>query len=195
MVSACGASSEQTPEQLELERIKALDPNLRYWAGFDRWSYAALSRREITVAFSNAMTVVLDNDFQLWFWDREWKIWFGIGEPAEAHVHAENRIYVTAMRRAVPIIRLLLATPNYGERKAAEQALARIAAGVRKAFQASPASDGSSCWVGTAGLYRSTTSGNRWQIADLNPPAWEECIETALRKSEEPEMQAFSRHQ
>ena len=111
---------------VEAERLATYDPALRYYAGFDRWAKRPMLRREICVARSNAVFHILDDRGQIWFWDDDWNIWLGIGDPAEAHLHAENRAFVAAMRRAVPVIHLLTETKSIGERAAAQDALCSL---------------------------------------------------------------------
>ncbi len=196
MWDAQADADPRTPEQQERERLEALAPRWRFWAGFDRWCYEAMSHREITVACSNSVTHVLDGKGQIWFWDREWQIWLRIGDPAEVHLHAENRAYVAVLRRSVPISRLLMSTRCSGERSAAKEALCRLARSVRRTFQASSTGGlASSCWVGAASLYRDAAQRNRWQIPDLDPPGWSEDVEAGLRKLEQTEFSEFSMRQ
>ena len=177
---------------VEAERLATYDPALRYYAGFDRWAKRPMLRREICVARSNAVFHILDDRGQIWFWDDDWNIWLGIGDPAEAHLHAENRAFVAAMRRAVPVIHLLTETKSIGERAAAQDALCRLTRSVGAAFQASPTGGDIRCWVGASHIYSSVTKTNSWQIPDLSAPDWVEDIESELRQLQETEFRDFA---
>ena len=177
---------------VEAERLATYDPSLRYYAGFDRWSKRAMLHREIWVARSNALFHVLDERGQIWFWDNDWNIWLGIDDSAGAHLHAENRTFIAAMRRAVPVIHLLTKTKSVGERAAAQEALCRFARSVGAAFQASPTGGDTRCWVGASHLYSNITKTNSWQIPDLSVPEWVEDIESDLRQLQDNEFREFA---
>lgn len=180
------------PADEEQKRREALHPRWRYFGGFDRWSHRSLEQREIIVATANCVRVSLDEQGRIWWWDRGWGLWMGIGDPAEAHVKAEHDFYVATLDRAVPIAWILTRSSHEGERQAAKEALRRLAERVRAMFLASPTGGIFHCWVGPKGVYHNITT-MQWALASVSVPAMSPDILAELGKYEEREFQEFSR--
>jgi len=164
----------------------------RYIRGIDRWEFGSLTGRYITTAYSNAITVAVDETETVWWWGSE-RIWSTIGDPVEEQkLLQQNAIYIEKLRRAVPVMWLYLRAPYAGEKDAAFNALARMAE--RMTIDLRRAWNDAHIRIDSGSIYSDMSRQDescRWQIADLHLPTFDQRVLEELFARDKPARDAY----